>query len=839
MKHFSFKLSLGTVLVLLVLAGCSPFQLLEPTPTPTTVVSAPTNTPAFTPTTTPSSTLTVTATETPTGAPTTIVRAPTDTATPTAVPTSTPTATATETPTFTPTPRPPTATPRPTNTPVPPTPTLTATPLIITAWEGEYFNNISLSPPPLLIRNDDTVDFNFPAGVPPAPNMPSESWSARWTRTLNFDKGDYQFKVIVDDGARLWVANDLLIDAWYDGSAREYDANLYLEGQVPIQLDYYNHLGQARIELSWTKVTDFPDWKGSYYANQDLSGSPVFQRNDSTINFNWGKGSPRADIPVNHFSVRWTRQMDFTPAGVYHFHVVSDDGVRLYIDDQPVIDDWKDGPHVNDADVYLSAGTHRLRLDYYEYVGDALVQLTSTYVPSAATATPTHVVPTNTPTNTPVPPTPTFTPKPPTPTFTPKPPTPTFTPKPPTPTFTPKPPTPTFTPKPPTPTFTPKPPTSTFTPVPPKPTFTPVPIKPTLTLNPSAGLIGQPFQAIGGGWPASVQVDIYLLRPLPVSQPVAPVAQVIVDPAGGFAISLVIPQNEGWEGLPEAIVEARTSDGSLAVRATFTLRPKLKPVSFTPIPAPELRTQENLPLYLVLDSQEAWNQWFAEVSVAAEPPIDWQKEIAVAVYLASQSSDQESAVAPLKITSIVQRDLAVSVWLSIAVDQKAAPGTGQTVGVMVIVPRSGLPEPGRVQSGEVGFFFLDATGRVLAQGPVDDVKPVAPPQIESRSLAAPPPTAESTAPADQVAPLTMEETPLPLASASVQPAATATEAIAQAQQQPLPGGATQPRSTLLRWVVTILGIVMLLVVIGLVVIVGIYLASRRWKTPGGGGGTAG
>ena len=53
-----------------------------------------------------------------------------------------------------------------------------------------------------------------------------------------------------------------------------------------------------------------------------------------------------------------------------------DDGARLYIDDQIVIDDWRDHSVREDTvDVSLVGGPHSIRLDYYERLGVAVIQL--------------------------------------------------------------------------------------------------------------------------------------------------------------------------------------------------------------------------------------------------------------------------------------------------------------------------------------------------------------------------------------------------------------------------------------------------------------------------------
>ncbi|MFN2227900.1 MAG: PA14 domain-containing protein [Anaerolineae bacterium] len=164
----------------------------------------------------------------------------------------------------------------------------------------------------------------------------------------------------------------------------------------------------------------FPDWRGEYFANESLSGDPIVLRNDPAIDFNWVEGSPDPRLPVDRFSARWTRQIQFVE-GYYRFVLSADDGVRLWIDGQLVVDEWRDGVLTDHGvDLYLSGGGHGFRLEYYENLGGAMVQLrwsqeapptatstpTPTWTPTATpTPSPTQLLPTDTPTATSPPPT--------------------------------------------------------------------------------------------------------------------------------------------------------------------------------------------------------------------------------------------------------------------------------------------------------------------------------------------------------------------------------------------------------------------------------------------------
>ncbi|MCJ7551178.1 MAG: PA14 domain-containing protein [Anaerolineae bacterium] len=292
-------------------------------------------------------------------------------------------------------------------------------------WRGEYWRNRSFSGLPTLVRDDESIDFTWDTGSP-APEIPSNSFSARWSRTLEFATGTYQFQVLVDDGARLWVDDRLVIDAWEDGGTRELSVDLPLAaGSHTLMLEYYEGFGQANAHLAWEKIApEFPDWKGEYWPNADLAGAPVLVRNDRKIAFDWDKGAPDVGLATDEFSARWSRTAELE-AGLYRFSAAADDGVRVSVDGDLVIDAWytSAGDKVHTVERVLSAGQHTIVVEYFEDRIDAFVEAwferlgglpTETPLPTetaapTATATPT---PTSTalPTVTPEPATPTMTP---------------------------------------------------------------------------------------------------------------------------------------------------------------------------------------------------------------------------------------------------------------------------------------------------------------------------------------------------------------------------------------------------------------------------------------------
>jgi hypothetical protein len=117
----------------------------------------------------------------------------------------------------------------------------------------------------------------------------------------------------------------------------------------------------------------FPDWKGEYFNDINLQPPPLMVRNDPRLDFAWNLDSPDPRVPADNFSVRWTRSVNF-PAGNWAFFARTSDGVRLWLDEHLVINEWRD---TVDFPTYvgkffdLSAGWHTVRVEYYERGGIA------------------------------------------------------------------------------------------------------------------------------------------------------------------------------------------------------------------------------------------------------------------------------------------------------------------------------------------------------------------------------------------------------------------------------------------------------------------------------------
>jgi hypothetical protein len=240
------------------------------------------------------------------------------------------------------------------------------------SWWADYFPNQTLSGSPVLSRFDDEIDFDWGEGSPGS-GMPADDFSARWTREAWFEDGTYRFTASSDDGLRVWVGEELVIDAWYDQQASWMARDMYIsQGIHTVRVEYYEHTGGAVVQVAWKRLHGGAGWLAEYYANKKLEGPPALVRTDSAINFAWEGDAPDPAVPNDKFSVRWTRTLSFPP-GTYRFHAAADDGVRLWVDDQLVVDAWYRQGLPNDhwGDLVLDDRPHQVKVEYFEDGGGA------------------------------------------------------------------------------------------------------------------------------------------------------------------------------------------------------------------------------------------------------------------------------------------------------------------------------------------------------------------------------------------------------------------------------------------------------------------------------------
>jgi len=160
---------------------------------------------------------------------------------------------------------------------------------------------------------------------------------------------------------------------------------LELEKVYYWRVDEFDGVGTHKGDLwSFTITKTGGGLKAEYFNNTDLSGEPVLTRLDSEIDFNWGsadvagENSPDASINVDNFSARWSGELEVDLTDTYIFHITANNGFRLWLDGQPIIDFWDNGAtdsRQSEPIELVGGDMHSIRMEYFEGVGTAIAQL--------------------------------------------------------------------------------------------------------------------------------------------------------------------------------------------------------------------------------------------------------------------------------------------------------------------------------------------------------------------------------------------------------------------------------------------------------------------------------
>ncbi len=167
------------------------------------------------------------------------------------------------------------------------------------------------------------------------------------------------------------------LDFYYSQYKEARASDQYLLGEdilvAPITRTDYGFIPDA-----WFKTADGKSGVTvNYYNNIDLSGDPVVTRREDNMNINCNASSPADGVNADNFSAVMESTLTIGDYDVY-IGVKSDDGVRIYLDGELVIDHWKasDSETVVNKDVVLKAGTsYDLRVEYYDGIGIAFLEL--------------------------------------------------------------------------------------------------------------------------------------------------------------------------------------------------------------------------------------------------------------------------------------------------------------------------------------------------------------------------------------------------------------------------------------------------------------------------------
>lgn len=277
---------------------------------------------------------------------------------------------------------------------------------------GQYFDNIDLSVPKLT-RVDPQIDFDWGFGSP-AVEIGVDSFSIRWQGQIEAQFTEtYTFSALSSDGMRLWVNGQILVDQWNNQSLTESNGTINLTAgqKYSIRVEYFEFSESAVVQLMWSSpntpkqmvpqaqlysngsTIEFGSGDGlrAYYFNsKDLDDNLALQRIDPTVNFEWSSQSPGQAVDLDDFSVRWLGQVKAQFDEVYTFYVTADDGVRLWVNNQLIVDQWNlQGATEFSGQIPLSLGQmYNIKVEYFEHTGDAVAKLAW-----SSSSTPKQIIP--------------------------------------------------------------------------------------------------------------------------------------------------------------------------------------------------------------------------------------------------------------------------------------------------------------------------------------------------------------------------------------------------------------------------------------------------------------
>ncbi len=134
----------------------------------------------------------------------------------------------------------------------------------------------------------------------------------------------------------------------------------------------------ASTGLWWVKMmTSTEGLTVTYFRGTDLM-EPVTRRVEERVLVQYGAGRPAFLVPKDRYSARWEGTLVVPATTNYAFYSQSEGGIRVFIDDDQVIDGWRErdwqtsGTH---GAAFLEAGDHRIVVEYFKNVGNGALRL--------------------------------------------------------------------------------------------------------------------------------------------------------------------------------------------------------------------------------------------------------------------------------------------------------------------------------------------------------------------------------------------------------------------------------------------------------------------------------
>lgn len=264
-----------------------------------------------------------------------------------------------------------------------------------------------------LIQIDENIEFNWQTGSPDTSIEP-DTFSVVWSGYIEVPTtGNYDFYTYSDDGVQLSIGYDDIINRWglVNLEFTKSNKSLYLIKGVkyPFSMRYQEIPLNATVFLFWQRDggamyivppeafcvcqghyrkykspvhvnclnANGNGLKGEFFAGAQTvvneNRAPDYIVDGENINFEWGLSSPAPGIPEDDFSVCWTGYLEAKYTENYTLQLVSDDGVRMWIDDNLVLDKWEAFSNVlHEVPIAMKNGKiYKIKIEYNDLNGGA------------------------------------------------------------------------------------------------------------------------------------------------------------------------------------------------------------------------------------------------------------------------------------------------------------------------------------------------------------------------------------------------------------------------------------------------------------------------------------
>ena len=259
-------------------------------------------------------------------------------------------------------------------------------------WNGYYSDNPWGNGRCKADDYTDSIPFTQDWGTSgPGGGCSGERFSVLYERRFDFVAGRYRFHCHRDGYCRIFIPELGLTHAEEAGSFAGMDWGVDIPAgnwEVKIEYSHRRENGNARLEFWWQGPTSYLppldvdcaanpyEWCGAYrVAWNSPSDSYILRQleGSGSLDHDWGSSGPGYGIYAD-FSGEWSRLAKFD-AGLYRFHAIHDDGVKISVADSEIMNEWNSCCRKDTAEVWLPAGDHRILVTWFDSGGGAVLKV--------------------------------------------------------------------------------------------------------------------------------------------------------------------------------------------------------------------------------------------------------------------------------------------------------------------------------------------------------------------------------------------------------------------------------------------------------------------------------